>query len=59
MTFSFRSGVSALPQVTPVQVPREQNERDVDRGQVVGQPAGEVDVGDRAVFGADTLGRLV
>ena len=38
-----------------MEVSREQDQRDVDRGQVVSQPAGQIDVRDRAARGADTL----
>ncbi len=38
-----------------MEVSRERDQRDVDRGEVVGEPAREVDVCDRAVLGADPL----
>src|SRR5437868_896344 len=46
---------SALSEVPSVEVPGEQDQGDVDRWQVAGEPARQVDVGDRAALGADTL----
>jgi hypothetical protein len=41
-----------------VEVSGEEDQRDVDRGQFVGEPAGEVDVGNRCALGADALGEI-
>ena len=39
-----------------MQVGRKEDERHVDRGQVVGEPSGQEDVGHRTVFGTERLG---
>ena len=41
-----------------MEVSREYDEWDVDGGQVMGEPARQVDVGDRAIVGPEALGNL-
>jgi len=41
-----------------VEVSREHDERDVNGGQVMGQPARQVDVRDRARLGPEALGNI-
>ena len=41
-----------------MEVSGEQDQRNVDRRQVMSKPAGQVEICDRAPLGADTLGDL-
>ena len=52
------AGSAPGPQVSGVEECGQGDQRDVDGGQVAGEPPGQVNVGDRAPLGAQPLGDL-